>query len=73
MAAADGISCEVIDLRTLLPWDVDTVGEPDTTQILRAVCVGFRSGFGPHTISGRVIHMEPSAELSRCVCGVWLL
>ena len=25
MAEADGISCEVIDLRTLLPWDVDTV------------------------------------------------
>ena len=25
MAAGDGISCEVIDLRTLLPWDRDTV------------------------------------------------
>lgn len=25
MAEAEGISCEVIDLRTLLPWDVDTV------------------------------------------------
>ena len=22
-----GISCEVIDLRTLLPWDVDAVGK----------------------------------------------
>ncbi len=25
LAEADGIACELIDLRTLLPWDVDTV------------------------------------------------
>lgn len=25
LAEADGITCELIDLRTLLPWDVDTV------------------------------------------------
>ncbi len=27
MAQAEGISCEVIDLRSIQPWDVDTVAE----------------------------------------------
>ena len=27
-----GVSCEVIDLRTILPWDVDTVAEVKCAQ-----------------------------------------
>lgn len=27
MAEKDGVSCEVIDLRSILPWDADTVAE----------------------------------------------
>jgi pyruvate/2-oxoglutarate/acetoin dehydrogenase E1 component len=30
VAEEDGIDCEVIDLRTLLPWDRDAVGESST-------------------------------------------
>ena len=29
MAAQDGISCEIIDLQTILPWDEETIMNSD--------------------------------------------
>ena len=36
---ADGIECEVIDLRTLLPWDRATVGTPLHPLCMPAFCM----------------------------------
>jgi len=33
------VSCELIDLRTILPWDVDTVAKVSHTQTLLVNCV----------------------------------
>lgn len=34
-----GVSCEVIDLQTILPWDIDTVCKVKETQIHGETCI----------------------------------
>jgi len=37
MAQNEGISCEIIDLRTIIPWDVSTVAEVSGLHALYTV------------------------------------
>ena len=65
--AADGVSCEVIDLRTLVPWDETAVME-SVARTSRAVVVHeavTRCGFGAE-LSSR-IHEELFGQLSAAV------
>lgn len=54
MEAREGVSCEVIDLRTLLPWDRATVGAPDVAH--QEACHGF-----PHIIN---CHWQTSSVMT---------
>jgi 2-oxoisovalerate dehydrogenase E1 component beta subunit len=73
MAKAEGISCEVIDLRTLLPWDVDTVAQSvtKTGRLIishEAPITGGFSGEISATISDKCfLHLE--SPIGR-VCGL---
>jgi len=71
-AAADGVSCEIIDLQTIIPWDVDKVEESvkKTGRLLVAHEAPVTNGFGAEIVSKIqercFLHLE--APVQR-VCG----
>ena len=72
-AAADGISCEIIDLRTILPWDIETVAN-SVTKTGRFVVsqeapltAGFASEIAATIQQECFLHLE--APIAR-VCGM---
>ena len=73
MAANEGISCEIIDLRSILPWDVETIANSvmKTGRLLISHEAPLTSGFAGEiaaTIQGECfLHLESPIER---VCGV---
>ncbi len=73
MAEQEGISCEIIDLRSILPWDVDTVAQSvlKTGRLVINHEAPLTSGFGAEiaaTIQDRCfLHLE--SPIMR-VCGL---
>ncbi|GHE77367.1 alpha-ketoacid dehydrogenase subunit beta [Thalassotalea profundi] len=71
-ASADGISCEIIDLRTILPWDVDTVANSvrKTGRLLVSqeapLTAGFASEIAATIQQECFLHLESPIER---VCG----
>ena len=73
LASADGISCEIIDLRTILPWDIETVAN-SVTKTGRFVVsqeapltAGFASEIAATIQQECILHLE--APIAR-VCGM---
>lgn len=72
MAEEQGISCEIIDLRTILPWDVETVTESvkKTGRAIVSHEAQITNGFGAEVSSSIqercFLHLE--APIKR-VCG----
>ncbi|MDO6426762.1 transketolase C-terminal domain-containing protein [Thalassotalea sp. 1_MG-2023] len=73
MAKKDGISCELIDLRTILPWDVDTVANSvlKTGRLLISqeapLTAGFASEIAATIQQECFLHLESPIER---VCGI---
>jgi 2-oxoisovalerate dehydrogenase E1 component beta subunit len=73
MAEKDGISCEVIDLRTILPWDVETVTQSviKTGRLVVSqeapLTSGFASEIAATVQSECFLHLESPVER---VCGL---
>ena len=73
LASSDGISCEIIDLRTILPWDIETVAN-SVTKTGRFVVsqeapltAGFASEIAATIQQECFLHLE--APIAR-VCGM---
>ena len=72
-AAEDGISCEIIDLRTILPWDVETVASSviKTGRLLVSqeapLTAGFASEIAATIQQECFLHLESPIER---VCGL---
>ena len=73
LAKADGISCEVIDLRTILPWDVETIAESvlKTGRLLISqeapLTAGFASEIAATIQQECFLHLESPIER---ICGL---
>ncbi len=73
LAANDGISCEVIDLRSILPWDVETIANSvmKTGRLLISqeapLTAGFASEIAATIQQECFLHLESPIER---VCGL---
>ena len=73
MASNDGISCEVVDLRTILPWDIETISKSvmKTGRLLISqeapLTAGFASEIAATIQSECFLHLE--SPIAR-VCGL---
>lgn len=57
-----GVSCEVIDLQTILPWDIDTVCKVKETQIHGERCIS------QPTCENSVLHSRLSTDYRSTDC-----